>query len=290
MNAKCPRKECQAVVSCSTTKPHGFYFRTSDSKWISRWRCSACRRTFSTSTNNPCFGQHKRRVNYPLKLLLCSGVSQRRSAIILGLHRKTVARKLKFLAIRARLEQQIFLQQRVFKQIQFDDLETFEHTKYLPLSVCLAVEHRSRLILGYAVSQMPAKGLLAEKSRRKYGRRKDLRQRGWDSLFSTLKQNTHANAHFESDQNPAYTFYVKKYFPKASHSTVQGARGSLGGQGELKKIKFDPLFSLNHTCAMLRANINRLFRRTWCTTKKASCLDDHLAIYINFHNQVLIKH
>ena len=61
------------------------------------------------------------------------------------------------------------------------------------------------------------------------------------------------------------------------------------GQGELKKLRFDPLFSLNHTCAMLRANINRLFRRTWCTTKKAACLKRHVAVYVRFHNTVLLK-
>ena len=60
------------------------------------------------------------------------------------------------------------------------------------------------------------------------------------------------------------------------------------GQGELKKLRFDPLFALNHTCAMLRANINRLFRRTWCTTKKKECLEDHLAVYMDFHNRVLL--
>jgi len=40
---------------------------------------------------------------------------------------------------------------------------------------------------------------------------------------------------------------------EATHRTVKGRRGSIAGQGELKKIGFDPLFSLNHTCAMLRA-------------------------------------
>lgn len=288
MSAKCPRNDCRFVTIRSDSKQHGSYYRTSDSKWISRWKCTSCRRTFSSATNKPCFGQKKRRVNHSLKLLLCSGVSQRRSAIILRVQRKTVARKLKFLAMKARAEQTLFLKQRLFRNIQFDDLETFEHSKYLPLSVCLAVEYKSRLIIGYALSQMPAKGLLARKSRRKYGRRADLRPMGWDALFSQLKPITPANALLKSDQNPAYPFYIKKHLPFATHITVRGTRGSLGGQGELKKIKFDPLFSLNHTCAMLRANINRLFRKTWCTTKRASCLDDHLAIYINFHNQVLI--
>ena len=67
-----------------------------------------------------------------------------------------------------------------------------------------------------------------------------------------------------------------------------GGRGCVTGQGELKKLRFDPLFALNHTCAMLRANINRLFRRTWCTTKKKERLEQHLAVYMDFHNRILL--
>ena len=57
----------------------------------------------------------------------------------------------------------------------------------------------------------------------------------------------------------------------------------------MKQLRFDPLFSLNHTCAMLRANINRLFRRTWCTTKRKDRLEQHLAVYMDFHNRILLK-
>jgi hypothetical protein len=38
---------------------------------------------------------------------------------------------------------------------------------------------------------------------------------------------------------------------------------------------------------MTRANMNRLFRRTWCTTKLPARLADHLAIYAVFHNKML---
>ena len=57
----------------------------------------------------------------------------------------------------------------------------------------------------------------------------------------------------------------------------------------MKKLVFDPLFSLNHSCAMLRANLNRLFRRTWCTSKTRQGLIDHLSLYVRFHNEVLTE-
>jgi len=40
---------------------------------------------------------------------------------------------------------------------------------------------------------------------------------------------------------------------------------------------------------MLRANVNRLIRRTWCTTKRIDRLVDHLTIYADYHNRLLIK-
>jgi hypothetical protein len=38
---------------------------------------------------------------------------------------------------------------------------------------------------------------------------------------------------------------------------------------------------------MLRANMNRLFRKTWCTTKTPAGLIDHLSLYVGYHNRVL---
>ncbi len=302
MNLRCPRPECVSP-SPSSQNPvpsdpgsgpivrFGSFFRRSDSRHIERFQCRACRRTFSRATLHPYFGQKKRRVNAPLRLLLCSGVSQRRAAKILRVNPKTVARKLPVLAAQARREQAQFLSSLPdagLSEIQFDDLETSEHSKCKPLSVALAVEPKSRILLNFQVSQMPAKGLLAAPARRKYGPRRDRRVRGWNRLMNELKPYVREDAVWLSDQNPHYGAILRRHYPRATHRTVKGRRGCVAGQGELKKIGFDPLFSLNHTCAMLRANLNRLFRRTWCTTKKRERLKDHLDLYVSFHNRVLI--
>ena len=79
------------------------------------------------------------------------------------------------------------------------------------------------------------------------------------------------------------------HFPKSSHLTFKGVRGSITAQGELKKQGFDPIFSLNHTCAMLRANLSRLIRKTWCTTKCIHRLYAHLVLYAEYHNRHLTR-
>jgi hypothetical protein len=223
-----------------------------------------------------------------VRKLLSAGVSQREAARILNLNRKTVVRKLLFWAEVAKQElNSKNISNPPGKEIEFDDLETFEHTKCKPLSVTLMVEYKTRRILGFEVSKMPAKGKLAAIARKKYPPRADERSIGREKLFKRMQVILDPNSIIRSDSNPHYPVDVKRFFPNATHQTVKGKRGAITGQGELKKIHFDPLFSLNHTCAMKRANINRLIRKTWCTTKRPDRLEAHLYLYAYSHNQRL---
>jgi transposase-like protein len=266
----------------------GFFRRRSDGELVQRFRCCGCLKSFSKATSDPCYQQNKRQLNEAVRQLFCSGVSQRRLARLLKISRITVVRKLLFLADQAygdlRVKNAIHPLAEI---VEFDDMETFEHTKCKPVSITLAVEAKSRRILGFQVSQMPAKGLLARISVKKYGFRKDERKRARKILFESLVPLVHKTAKIKSDENPHYAPDVKKFFPDCEYEAHKGRRGSIVGQGELKKIRFDPLFSINHTCAMLRANINRLFRRTWCTTKRIDRLSAHIAIYAVYHNEHL---
>nr|MBX2839945.1 hypothetical protein [Gammaproteobacteria bacterium] len=67
----------------------------------------------------------------------------------------------------------------------------------------------------------------------------------------------------------------------------KGLKGSVTGQGELKKIGRDPLFSINHTLAMFRDKMSRLSRLSWNLSKLMDRLDDHMAIYIESHNRAI---
>lgn len=215
-------------------------------------------------------------------------MSQRRTARDLGVNRKTVARRLRFLGAES-LKLLAFSTAEGAKvtHMQFDDMETFEHTKCKPLSITLAVEVPTRRILGFRVAKMPPKSSLAKLARKKYGFRKDERKQARTSLLKELQPVLAPGALVESDQNPHYPPDVKEHLPGCLHQTHPGKRGALTGQGELKKVGFDPLFSLNHTCAMFRANVCRLIRKTWCTTKDPARLIDHLAIYAVYHNSYL---
>ena len=196
-------------------------------------------------------------------------MSVRRIALVLGVNRKTVTRKFVFLgeqAKRKRLEALEDLKKLPDKLdlFHFDEMESFIHSKCLPVSIPLVVLPQSRKILSFRVGEMPAKGPLASISRQKYGPRPDRRPQMALEVFSEIQGVFTPDVQVVSDSNPKYERWIRGVFPKARRKVHLGRRGCIVGQGELKKIGFDPLFSLNHTAAMLRANLNRLARRTWC--------------------------
>jgi hypothetical protein len=173
--------------------------------------------------------------------------------------------------------------------VQIDDLITKENSKLKPLSVSIAVDEDRRRILALEVSQIPAFGHLARLAVKKYGTRKDEHFEGLTRLFQKISPIVSAEVLIKSDEHQRYPGFISAYLPKAQHLTFKSERGCVAGQGELKKVQFDPLFTVNHTCAVLRANVNRLIRKTWCTTKDPKCLKDHLDIFMYFYNEVMLK-
>lgn len=289
MKYECPNKQCprhhRSEIRNNSVHKKGLFHRRSDRKWVQRYHCTLCLRSFSTATYSINRYQKKRHLNHKIARLLVAGVSQRECQRIFKINRKTVIKKFLVMSERAELKLHELNKKRNKTTImQFDDMETFEHTKLKPISVTLAVEENSRYILGFRVAQMPAKGLLSKKSVLKYGKRLDERFKERKILFQNIQSFLENGCLIKSDENPHYINDVKKYFPNSEHLQYKGGRGCIVGQGELKKLGFDPLFSLNHTCATFRARANRLFRKTWCTTKKKERLARHLNLVILHHN------
>ncbi|HSQ41268.1 MAG TPA: hypothetical protein VLM37_03190 [Fibrobacteraceae bacterium] len=289
-------KRCCPNPACHSThySKSGSYHRPSDGRNIQRYVCKDCGRRFSDASGKPAFGQKRRRLNHQVYALLCSGVSLRRTSLLLCTTRVTVERKLRFMAAVCAQKNERFLNKiPLVSSLQFDELETLEHSRCKPLSVAMAVEKGSRRILGIAVSSMRAKGLLAARARAQYGPRADKRRVGLKALLRRIVPFCSSDLSVQTDECPFYVGAVRRVLGSEAGFTVRhiqykGAKGCVTGQGELKKLGYDPLFSVNHTFAMLRANVNRLFRRTWCTTKRMERLLMHLTLYMHYHNTVLL--
>jgi transposase-like protein len=289
MKSQCPKCPV-STAHCPKVVRKGGFFRKSDSRWIQRYYCQSCRKHFSQATFSDCFGQKKRRINEPLRRLICSRSALRRAAILLRVNRKTIARRVKFLAARAeRMLQEDLIAYPPSDWLQMDELETSEHTKCKPLSVPMMVENKTRRILGFEVARMPAKCHLAKLARKKYGPRKDERAKARRDLLTKLAPHLPRSVRVDSDEHPHYAKDLERYLPGVDHRSFKGKRACVAGQGEMKQGGFDPLFSINHTFACCRDNMNRLTRRTWATTKTIEGLRNHLLIYAQYHNSFLIK-
>jgi len=285
-------KKTKACPDCKTqtdfTKT-GYYTRGCDKRKIQKYFCKICKKSFSDQTFRDTYYHKKNHLIEKIKLLIVSGVSQRQISRVLKIDRKTVRRKILILSkrgekslknLRASLKNQ--------EEFLFDEMETFEHTKCKPISIPLVVT-KNRLILDIDAVSQPAKGLLAKLSREKYGYRPDNRPMSIRNILKKVTGCFIQNCTITTDKSPFYSKPIRRNYPKALHKTTPGGRGCVAGYGELKKKAFDPMFSLNHTAAMLRDHLATLKRRTWTTTKKIQNLIDLLKIYASYHNEVLVK-
>lgn len=284
MKVICPNKSC---INREIIIKDGTFFRADDSRKVQRFKCKSCSSRFSKATFCDLYRHRKRRETSMIEHLLCAKTSMRRIARVLNMDRKTIARRIDILekkALRNHKKLIKHLENKKVFHMQFDDMITHEHTKMKPLSISLAVDRESRLILGAEVSQIPAFGHLAKKSRKKYGYRKSFHEVGLTRLFEKIHTIVDRDAIVQSDMHKQYPKFVRKYLPSVTYKTYEGGRSCIAGQGELKKKGYDPLFILNHTCAMFRDSINRLVRRTWCSTKCPKRLQQHINIFISYYN------
>ena len=262
-----------------------FYFIKHSRSRVRRYLCLACKRSFSSRTLSSTYQQKKPFLNQPIFEYLSSGNTQRRTARLLRCTRATVARKLIWLS---QISDKGIFSESDYSHIQIDELETIEHTKLKPLTIPICVSHNYK-ILGLTVGKIKAKGHLADISVKKYGPREDQRAQALTELFQGLKKEfVPPPLTITTDGHPLYPGLVKKFFPESKHIVVN-SRDHLKKKRELiytaerKKI-FDPMFALNQRCAMLRSDIRRLTRRSWCTTKKIENLRHHLELYRAYNN------
>jgi transposase-like protein len=276
--------------SASKFVKSGTYKRSVDQAKVQRYRCADCGKTYSDATNSLEFKQIRRDINLSAFSLLSSAGTLRRSAILLKVSRGTLHRRLPyFKAVSQRahnhLLQHLHGQGALFSTIQFDDVETFEHSKLKPLAIPLVVSARERFILGVSVGSMPAKGKLAARSRKKYGKRADHRKEAWREALTSARAFVHkSELEITTDKHWGYPQAIQDVMPWAIHIRKKSRRACVVGQGEMKKGGHDPMFAVNHTAAMNRANISRLVRRSWCTTKRPDRLLCHLWLYVLWHN------
>ena len=218
-----------------------------------------------------------------------SGNTQRRTARFLNCSKNTIALKLIWLSKHSANSKK----NSDGEHWQFDEMETIEHTKLKPLTIPICVNENYE-ILGIDVGKIKAKGHLSLISQKKYGFREDEREKVITEIFKNLAKHTQILPKtITTDSHPLYGKLIQKYFPKTTHIQVNSGelvrkKKEMMYLAQQKRV-FDPLFIVNQRIAMLRSDIRRLTRRSWCTTKKIENLGHLLKLYQIYNNQNLPK-
>jgi hypothetical protein len=222
--------------------------------------------------------------------MLCSGVSLRRCALNLNVHFMTAYNRFLWLGKLAQSKQLEFvLSINSSKELYLDEMESIEHTKLKPVSIPLLVDEHQR-ILGVGACEIPAKGYLAEISRKKYGSRVSQSTELIEKLLNQINQD-YVPEVVKSDGKRSYVQLIKnRWSSNLLMHTIYENKKSDKSREQLylnsEKRRFDPLFAINQRCAKLRSDVKRLVRRSWCTTKKIENLSLHLQIYACYNNQI----
>ena len=284
---ECQNPSCSAFKSQIAVIRWGSFLRADDCRRIRRFRCKMCKRTFSRATLSWEYRQKKRRINWTVRWYLSSKMSMRRAALTLGVVPRTIARKLDY---HARIARDYFarLPDREIPYVNFDELQSSVHTKCKPVSIPFAVDARTRRVLGLRVVDMPAQHPLIEISLRRYGPRPDDRPQGIRETLLAIRPNVAPTVQIVTDRADRYLLPIAELYPSATHVRHKSRRARHGGQGELKVGWHDPLFTLNHTAAMVRDGIGRMVRKTWGNSKRRDRLEDHLLVWAHFHNEVYL--
>lgn len=240
---------------------------------IRQYRCRPCGRRFSYNALKDTKLQKKPQLNDKIMKLYCERGTLRGIARVLKVNYKTVVRKFLFMAVKAREIHLKTLDEKgiVTKYIQFDEMETFEHTREKPLGIALSVRPKTGEIVSAKVSRIPIKALtLSPKKKRAYKDKTNKREKLAEMLLETSKALHDGYSVLSCDGSPEYVKMSKIMCPK---SLVETHINDYAG-----------MWRLNHTCAKLRHHISRLNRKTWATTKREDRLQMHIDLFIAYQN------
>lgn len=284
---ECPK--CKATGKFFIKK--GYYKNKNDHQPVPRYQCKVCKKQFGSHTSLPTYKQKKPQLNYEIYQRYSSAESLRRMARNLKCNLKTVVNKLFFIAKQARLFHDQHIQKGGIQTsyAQFDEMETFEHTRLKPLSVAIAVrskflptgkrnQHYSEII-DIKVATMNSHGHNSAIAQQIYGVRPDTRQQACEDVLKTVAkcQRQGDTLTIRTDAKRAYITSVQKILPLAVHQAVVSRA--------TPSTTSNPMFPFNVVAGKIRHDMSRMARRSWVTTKSIKALEAHLDLYIAWNNR-----
>lgn len=285
---RCPNTACSQHVRPGPgfCRRAGFYYPACRAEGVQRFRCTACRHSFSRQTFRHDYRDHRPELNVACFMLLASGVGLRQAARFLDANPRSVQDKLRKLARTFGLLHGNLCQLLPSgRSYLLDEEETYEGASIRPLTMPVLIEKETWFVVATAVGSIrrlakagsPRRG--RQERDEKDGPRPDQSSACVRQVLTTLAQKAPTGTILlHTDQKASYATIAKDVFgDRLVHETTAGT---------LVRDTHNPLFSVNTTLAMTRDNCGRLRRKSWLVTKKAERLQNHLTIFTVYRNYV----
>lgn len=274
----CPNPACPNHVD----PPRGFYRKNGTRKAkhnhqrVPRYQCRHCGKFFCATQGKPIRRQHRPDLNRRIFELAVSGVSMRRMVLILECSKRTIDRKIHYLAEEAQRLHQSHLATVQTSYVMLDELITYLHARPKRLSVAVVVRVKTGEVLDFTVSRLPATAEFLAR----YNWQADDTPKNIPLMLGRLVPLLKAGATIASDAHPSYPKWIQRALPKVRHQKVKSLVSKLAQKSDER----DPLFAINLTFAKMRNDLARLGRKTWTTTKSIKGLENHLWLWVAWTN------
>ena len=265
-------------------KKAGFFERQSAPHRVQRYRCSQCRRSFSSQTFSTTYWL--RRPDLPrrlfLRLLSCS--AYRQIARDLGVSPTTVLRQVERLGRHCLLfHEGLRPKAPPAEPFAVDGFETFEFSQYTPVHFHTAVGTDSHYVYGFTDSELRRKGRMtaAQKRRRheleaRFGRPDPRSIEREMAALLELVVPPGGQAAVHSDEHPAYPRALARLPDRTIvHATTAST---------LPRTPRNPLFPVNLLDLLIRHSSANHKRETIAFSKRRQSAADRLFVLVVWRN------
>lgn len=285
----CPNVACEHHTSGEPGffRRRGCYRAECRPEAVPRFRCTACRKSFSRQTFRHDYGDRRPDCNQRLVELLTSGVGYRQAGRVLKMNVRSVQHKARKIARTfARLHGNLCDRLPAGRTFVLDEEETYEQASIRTLTMPVLIERETWFVVATAVGTTRRKAKAGSARRRwqdrdeaKSGRRLDQSRESVRTVLCDLDRKLAGKRlGLLSDEKSSYGRLAQQIFgDRVQHSTTPGSQ---------PRTTFNPLFPINTTLAMTLDNCGRLRRNSWLVTKKGAFLQLHMALFVVYRNYI----
>ena len=283
----CPNPDCS-----HHQRPEGrFYLRygtfvaACHAAPVPRFRCRACKITFSTQTFRQDYRDRRPEVNRPVFELLASGVGFRQIGRLHRISVSAVQRKGHKIG-----RQQHFLHENLCHRLPvgnvfvFDEEETFETASIRRVDLATVVEQESWFVVTTSVGSLrrlakpgTARRRWQDRDEERHGKRPDESSQCVRAALADVRRKVgDRRIVLRTDQKASYQSIAREVFgEQVQHELTSG---------KAPRTPWNPLFPINSMQAIRRDLVGALRPNSWLHAKKATKLPARLAIFASLKN------